>query len=658
MKELFYIIAYCIKTLLEKYMNKLISAFLSGLIFFTSACTGKYLSKEDYSASAQSMREGNPAIALENYPSGEANSFIVAMEKTYLNLLSGNYDVSLLFKYRKQIDNQIKYQISREAKSFFYLHTPEGYYASEHEIIMMHILLSWGFSGQKKFSEAEVEARKAATLFSKELNDKGKFDDPLIRIMLAYVWTLCGNWDEARVDFRAAYKLNKTLLWAKKLSELDKQPENLFFIFGGPGVEPEWDKTSNGEVITGMKGLSFESQSKRSELIIYDAYRKNIPLFISPDSSAWYKRHIERNNAIQEFVQDLHYGKKVTTQGTLSTLQVLGAVSAGLIVITSGLAIGAGLIYLGVLAESGEIAAVGCLPIISCYKLGKGIMVDGYNDATQKYNKNVDPSNYYRFVRFLPEYMWIGWTNNKINYPIQIKKNNEIIKEVDSEVILTEDKKAITNLYYADVDLKDSDSFNKNDSKPSVNLLHKAIMNNNNQRVIDLLQKGELKERRDENGLTPLQLAFNLKNIEAFKILLKNGADPYTEYVDGESLLNKAARNMNPIYLSALVVNGIDCNSYDRNGKTPLICAVEDYSEESVKILLNSHALVNLSSKKDKKTPLHYAVLRNNKAVVLQLLSFNADVSLKDTNGMTPIDYAEKNGFKELLNLMLYAKNK
>ncbi|HOA08246.1 MAG TPA: ankyrin repeat domain-containing protein [Spirochaetota bacterium] len=633
-------------------MNKLISAFLSGLLFFTTACTGKYLSKEDYSASAQSMREGNPAIALEHFPSGESNSFIVAMEKTYLNLLSGNYDVSLLFKYRKHIDNQIKYQISREAKSFFYLHTPEGYYASEHEIIMMHILLSWGFSGQKKYEEAEVEARKAATLFSKELNDKGKFDDPLIRIMLAYVWTLCGNWDEARVDFRAAYKLNKTLVWSKKLAELDKQPENLFFIFGGPGVEPEWDKTSNGEVITGMKGLSFESQSKRSELMIYDAYRKNIPLFISPDSSAWYKRHIERNNAIQEFVQDLHYGKTVTTQGTLSTIQVLGAVSVGLLVITSGLAAGVGIIYLGAIAESGEMMAVGCIPIISGYKIGKGIMVDGYNDASENYNKNVDPSNYYRYVRFLPEYLWIGWTNNKINYPIQIKKNNEIIKKVNSEVILTEDKKAITNLYYADVDLKYSDSFNKNDSKPSVNLLHKAIANNNNQRLSYLLQKGELKERRDKNGFTPLQLAFNLKKIDAFRILLKNGADPYVEYEDGETLLVKSARNMDNIYLSALIENGIDCNSYDINGKTPLICAVEDFSESSVKTLLSSGALVNLSSKKDKKTPLHFAVIRNNKAIVLQLLEYNADVSLKDSQNMTPADYANKFGFEEIYDLI------
>jgi len=639
-------------------MNKFISAFLSGLLFFTTACTGKYLSKDDYSLSMRSMCEGNPAIALEHFPSGESNSFIVAMEKTYLNILSGNYDISLLFKYRKHIDNQIKYQISREAKSFFYLHTPEGYYASEHEIIMMHILLSWGFSGQKKYEEAEVEARKAAALFSKELNDKGKFDDPLIRIMLAYVWTLCGNWDEARVDFRAAFKLNKTLVWANKLSEMEKQPKNLFFVIGGPGVEPEWDKKANEEIISGMKGISFNSRTKRSSLMIYDTYQKNIPLFISPDSSAWYKRHIERNNSIQEFVQDLHYGKTVTTQGTLSTIQVLGAVSVGLLVITTGLAAGVGIIYLGALAESGELMAVGCIPIISGYKIGKGIMVDGYNDASENYNKNVDPSNYYRYVRFLPEYMWIGWTDKNVKYPLQIKKNNEIIKVMESETFLTEDKNAITSVYYADIDTKYLNSFNNDHAESNANLLHKAVSDGNNQRINDLLLKGELKERRDKNGFTPLQLAFNLKKIDAFRILLKNGADPYVEYEDGETLLVKAARNMDNVYLSAMIESGIDCNSYDINGKTPLICAVEEFSENSVKTLLSSGALVDLSSKKDKKTPLHFAVIRNNKAIVLQLLEYNADVSLKDAQGMTPADYANRLGFKEIYDLIQNANKK
>ncbi|MBP8082394.1 MAG: ankyrin repeat domain-containing protein [Spirochaetes bacterium] len=632
-------------------MNKIISAFLSGLLCFTSACTGKYLSKDDYSVSRLNMHDENPSLALKNYPSGEKKSFIVAMEKTYLGLISGNYDVSLLFKYRQKVDNQIKYQISRETKSFFYLHTPEGYYASEHEIIMMHILLSWGFSGQKKYEEAEVEARKASTLFSKELNDKGKFDDPLIRIMLAYVWTLCGNWEEARVDFRAAYKLKNSLHWAIKLAEMEKQPENLFFIFGGPGVEPEWDNSSNNELISGMKGIRFESKAKRSDLTIYDAYRKHIPLFITPDSSAWYKRHIERNNSIREFVQDMHYGKKIAAHGTLSVLQIIGSVSLGIVIITAGFAAGVLIAYWGLTGGSPELIGLAFVPVIFAFKLGVGIAAERYDAAMRSYYKNVDPSNYYRFVRFLPEYMWVGWTNDSVNYPIKIIKKYEPVITIDSETFINNGNK-VTSAFYPDVYRKVISSTSHEDTNESTSLIHKAIANNKDTALENLLKIGEDKEVLNKEGLTPLQYALKYHKIHSFKILLKYGAEPYCFYDDGDNIITKAARNINSVYISILIDNGIDCNSYDNNGKTPLICAIEDYAVETFKILLKNKADVNLASKKDKRTPLHYGVLRNNKSIVENLLKYDADINLKDAEGLTPADYANKMGYLDILELI------
>ena len=601
------------------------------------------------------MCDDKPALALHNYPSGERNSFIVAMEKTYLNLISGKYDISALFKYRKIIDNQIKYQISREAKSFFYLHTPEGYYASEHEIIMMHILLSWGFSGQKKYEEAEVEARKAAVLFSKDLNDKGKFDDPLLRIMLAYVWTLCGNWDDAQVDFRAAYKLNNSLLWAKKLSEMKKQPENLFFVFGGPGVEPVWDKKVKDEVITGMKGLRFESKTKRSELMIYDTYHKNIPLFITTDSSAWYKRHIERNNSIREFVQDIHYGKKIAAHGTLSILQIIGAVSLGIVIITAGFASGALIAYIGLTGGSVELVGLSIVPVIFGFKLGVGIVSERYDAARRSYYKNVDPSNYYRFVRFLPEYMWVGWSDEKLNYPIELKKKKELIKRINSETFFYQEKRIIS-AFYPDVYRKLISTNVQKDGFDSIYSIHNAIYDKNHTELENLLKNGEDKEIINKDGLTPLQYAFSVGNIKAFDVLLKYKANPYVEYEDGDSLIIKTARNMNPVYISMLIDHGIDCNSFSKYGKTPLICAIEDYAEKSAKVLLDNKAKVDLPSNKDKKTPLHYAVLSNNKTVVRLLLDYNANSSLKDSDGKTPSDYAEKYGFRDIIDIIQHDK--
>jgi uncharacterized protein YlbG (UPF0298 family) len=42
--------------------------------------------------------------------------------------------------------------------------------------------------------------------------------------------------------------------------------------------------------------------------------------------------------------------------------------------------------------------------------------------------ETADVSNRYRFVRFLPEYAWIGWSSKKLKYPLKVYKNkNEVI---------------------------------------------------------------------------------------------------------------------------------------------------------------------------------------------------------------------------------------
>jgi ankyrin repeat protein len=160
------------------------------------------------------------------------------------------------------------------------------------------------------------------------------------------------------------------------------------------------------------------------------------------------------------------------------------------------------------------------------------------------------------------------------------------------------------------------------------------------------------KEQLSREGLTPLQFALKIRESNSFRILLEHGADPKVSFDDGDNIITKAARNMDPVFISILMDNGIDCNSYDGNGKTPLICAIEDYADESAKVLLKNKANINLVSKKDKQTPLHYAVSRNNKAVVQRLLLLGADVSKKDSEGLTPADYAQKYGFIEILKLL------
>lgn len=57
-----------------------------------------------------------------------------------------------------------------------------------------------------------------------------------------------------------------------------------------------------------------------------------------------------------------------------------------------------------------------------------------------------------------------------------------------------------------------------------------------------------------------------------------------------------------------------------------------------------------------KNTPLHWAVLKNNKIIVKTLLEESkqkVDLSLKDNDGLTVIHYAAKNNFVDILKILI-----
>ncbi|MBN2039465.1 MAG: hypothetical protein JW864_05455 [Spirochaetes bacterium] len=225
------------------------------------------LTRKDYSASVKAHNEWDIQGAIKYFPKGEKGSFITTMEKTYLKLLSGDSDIDALIAYSSSIDNQIRYKASREIKSLFYQETPEGYYASEHEIIWMHLLLSWGFSMRGRFENAYTEAKICSNLLSNNWSEEGRFDDPFIRVMLASMWAMCGEWEEAQVDFRAAYRLDNSFKWANQLADRKSAPANLIIILGGTGPQPEWNPDIEKNPFRGFRGIKFNGQGVKSKLI-------------------------------------------------------------------------------------------------------------------------------------------------------------------------------------------------------------------------------------------------------------------------------------------------------------------------------------------------------------------------------------------------------
>lgn len=391
------------------------------LLVFTTGCAQSLLHKKDYHPSLQAHYQSQPATALLHFPTGEPDSFITTMEQTYLKLLQGNPDINALQRYANAIEDRVRYDVSREVKSFFYLRKPEDYYVSEHEIIWLHFLLSWGYSLRGEREKACIEARKSAHLLSYSWSEEGHFDDPAMRIFLAGLWALCGSWEDAQVDFRAAWELDHSLHWAKQLGDMATPPRDLVVALGGVGPIPSWEPELGLNPMRAGRRVRFEFKGKKTPLRLTDKDGVMLATHMSPDSKPWYERHLSRDNAIQDLILDSHYGTELVTQTGIASARIITATTVGLAYGIGGTALGGLLIYGGLKAGSGELIAVGAGIGVAGIKKGTEIATKHTRRSVRDMEKGLDSSSYYRFVRFLPEYFWVAWDEEGLTYPVSAR---------------------------------------------------------------------------------------------------------------------------------------------------------------------------------------------------------------------------------------------
>lgn len=428
-------------------MKKIISIILIPVIIITG-CSGLN-TKNDYISSTSHLASDDVNNAIKSLPRGEGKTFITIMERTYLNLLTGNPDIKKLADYSHIIENQVRYKISRGVKSFFFIETPDGYYASEHEIIWMHYLLCWGYALKGEMESARVEVNRAAVLLSNEFSDEGRFDDPFMRIICGLMWNICGEWDDARTDFRRALQLNPKITWLKQLINMDTPPANMMLLMGGTGFEPYWDPDAKG-LVRGLRGISFKGKGSKSDLTVTGGQYETLNLFITPDSSYWYKRHEIRNSEISDVIDDFKYTQKFGVSSGKLVSHIALAIGGGLLIFTLIGGAGLGLVAIGAYANSGEVMGAGAAVFLYGGYKGVDFATEQCSDAKRNYRREMNPAEKYRFVRFLPEYAWLGWSSKKITPPVSIKTGTKELELKNSYIIKGKDT-SVTFGYYPDL---------------------------------------------------------------------------------------------------------------------------------------------------------------------------------------------------------------
>lgn len=95
-------------------------------------------------------------------------------------------------------------------------------------------------------------------------------------------------------------------------------------------------------------------------------------------------------------------------------------------------------------------------------------------------------------------------------------------------------------------------------------------------------------------------------------------------------------------------------NCVDSWGRTPLHASVLSADSKCMEILINAGADINAVAgpREDNKTPLHLSAEHGHEQNIKVLLEAGACCTVKDLNGLTPLDLADRGGHQACVKLL------
>ncbi|MBO2536844.1 ankyrin repeat domain-containing protein [Rummeliibacillus suwonensis] len=194
---------------------------------------------------------------------------------------------------------------------------------------------------------------------------------------------------------------------------------------------------------------------------------------------------------------------------------------------------------------------------------------------------------------------------------------------------------------------------NKDAKQTLLNAVHQQDLH----AVKKLIRLGENLDQHNDRGRTPLMIATYNNDIEIAKVLISNGADVnIPDDMQNTPFLYAAAEGYWDI-LKLTTKAGADPNITNRYGNTALISAAEHGNVEALRWLLNETKVdVNHINNLGWTALLEAIILgdgsKNYQQCVQLLLQHKANPNIADKDDVTPIEHAEKLGYKEIEYLL------
>ena len=166
-----------------------------------------------------------------------------------------------------------------------------------------------------------------------------------------------------------------------------------------------------------------------------------------------------------------------------------------------------------------------------------------------------------------------------------------------------------------------------------------AIKRDDAATVTSLLKRGFDANTRDEKGQHGLHLALQEPSIKVANVLMDwdKTAVEQRNAADESPLMLASLKGLLPVVVK-LIERGADVN---KPGWAPLHYAATRGHIDVMNILLEKHAYIDAASPNG-STPLMMAALYGTPSAVKLLLEAGADPSLKNMQGLTAIDFAQR----------------
>ncbi|MGE7858678.1 MULTISPECIES: ankyrin repeat domain-containing protein [Bacillus] len=198
----------------------------------------------------------------------------------------------------------------------------------------------------------------------------------------------------------------------------------------------------------------------------------------------------------------------------------------------------------------------------------------------------------------------------------------------------------------------------------SINLMDKQLLLSatlgDTETAMKLIQDGANINIEGDNGETPILAATYQNHVETVKALIDAGANIEVKDEKKSNPFLYASREGYTDIVKLLIAAGVNTKETTRSGGTALISASERGHVEVVKELLE-HTDIDVNYKNDRGgTALLEAIVLGNgseshKKVIQMLIEHGADVNMANKENITPLQYAEKRGFKDIANMLRLA---